>query len=100
MGVDGSYYADIKTPIGVKSGTLTLITNGEKLDGNMTDTDGHVANFHEGAWVKGNEFSCEFKMKVPFSSVLVVLNCRIEGDKCLGTAKTPFGLLDVDGTRV
>ena len=98
MSIDGNWNLTMKTPMGVKEGTMELTTDGNNLTGllhmpapisTMELIDGKV---------DGNTLT--FSAKVSVMPVKIEVTATVEGDNLVGEAKMGFmGKSTISGVR-
>lgn len=101
--VDGTYRAVLDTPLGRKTGTLTVACSG---DGRVSGTLAALGKRHP--LVCGAPRREGPSTVVPLSGRLSMLlqtvpftcDARFEGDRVTGTVRTPYGDVRIEGERV
>lgn len=96
--VDGTYEVKVDTPLGAKTGMVTLVSRGTVLDGNVEARG--LGKLSATGTVNGDAFEVEGSARVfPLGKVSYRINGRVEGDVLTATCSTNKGSLDIRGTR-
>ena len=99
MSIDGTYKITAETRTGNMEGTLTLVTDGEKLSGTMSG--GLMGTIDiSGGKVEGTRFSFAMTMKKFFKKIEISGSGKVDGDKISGEVKTSLGNSSYSGVRV
>jgi len=97
MSVDGTWNVTLQTPMGAQAGTLTFVTDGGVLTGEMSGAQGTLA-LEEGT-CDGNELSWTVNMTSPMP-IKVEATATVNGDAITGEAKLgAFGTATFEGSR-
>ena len=97
MAVDGNFDVEVKTPVGLQSGSLALAAHGDKLTGQLVTPKG-TSEITEGS-VTGDHVSFTAKIKTPMGRMKAHIEGDVDGDRFVGTAKLPLGLAQISGVR-
>jgi hypothetical protein len=97
MAVDGNFDVEVKTPVGLQSGSLTLAAQGDQLTGQLVTPKG-TSEITEGA-VTGDHVSFTAKIKTPMGRMRAHIEGDVDGDRFVGTAKLPLGIAEISGVR-
>lgn len=104
MGIDGIYRASLtKKQFGgasVKYGKLELKTKDGKLSGSMFPLSFWLESPFRGGSVKDNEFSFAVHFASPCQQYEMSVNGTVNGNMIQGTATTPLGEFELQGTRI
>lgn len=95
--IDGTYNVQVDTPLGPKSGTLTMHTDGGTLTGSLA-LGGQSGEFSDGT-VDGTEFRISGKQRVLMMPLDYQITGRVDGDTVSATAATNMGDMKLTGTR-
>lgn len=95
--ISGIYSIDLKTPLGVKKGELTLKENGSVLTGKMNALG--KENAIDPGTCEGNDFAFSGKLKTAVGLLAYECSGTVDGDTLVGVAKTKKGDLQLKGTR-
>lgn len=95
--ISGTYSINLKTPLGVKKGELTLEENSGVLTGRMNAL-GKENSIEPGTCV-GNDFTFSGKLKTAVGLLAYECSGTVDGDTLAGVAKTKKGDLQMKGTR-
>ena len=97
MSVDGTWNVTMQTPMGAQAGTLTFVTDGGTLTGEMGGAQGDLA-LEEGT-CDGNDLSWVVNMTSPMP-IKVEATATVDGDSISGEAKLgAFGTATFEGSR-
>jgi hypothetical protein len=96
--MNGTFKVSLSTPMGVKNGTISFLDNNGVLSGSLRAL-GKENPFRNGK-ANGNTFEFNGSLKIGFGEIEYVANGTITGDALLATAKTKFGLMKINGSRV
>ena len=97
MSVDGTFNTTTNTPMGTQTGTLTLVTQGDKLTGKLVGQAGEVV-IKDGS-VDGNSVAFKADITQPMALTLE-FTATVEGDSIDGDVKLgAFGNATFTGTR-
>jgi hypothetical protein len=94
--VQGKWHITIETPMGAKSGVLTLQVDGNRLDGSLSDGE-HHAQLEDGR-LDGNRLSWSAKVNKPMR-MKFKFNATLEGDRISGVARHLLGSATFVATR-
>lgn len=98
MSADGTWNTTINTPMGAQTGTLTLVTDGNALNGKMASPQGEL-ELVDGA-IDGETLTWKADVTSPMAMTLE-FNATVSGDEISGTVKLgAFGDASFSGTRV
>lgn len=98
MALDGTWNVTMVTPMGERSGTLELATDGDTLSGKWTGPQGTQA-FDKGS-VDGASFSWTSEVSGPAGAMEIQWEGQEDGDAIAGTLQFGnFGGGDFRGTR-
>ena len=97
MSIAGTYEVTVKTPVGEQNGLLTLIVEGNSLNGTLVNPKG--SSDFAGGTVNGNEVQFTTKIKTPMGKLKAQVTGKVEGDTFTGTAKLPLGSAQITGSR-
>ncbi len=96
MSADGSWNMTMNTPMGPQTGTLTLKTNGDVLEGIMGGAQGD-APLEDGK-VDGDNLT--WKITAAQMNMTIEFTATIDGDNITGEAELgSFGKATLEGTR-
>lgn len=96
--VQGKYVGTVKTPFGMKSGSVSLRVNGENLSGTI-EALGKVNTFTNGK-VVGDKFTFTGTLQVMFSKIDYKADGVVEGNTLKAIVKTSNGNFEIVGKRV
>jgi hypothetical protein len=85
MAVDGTYKIEIDTPIGKQEATLSLRTDGGKLNGTVASALGDM-NF-SGGTVSGDELMWIMEINSPLGDVKLDFKSRVTGSDISGEVR-------------
>jgi hypothetical protein len=97
MTAQGKWNVTIKTPVGDKTGVLTLAVDGTTLTGSLSDADHHVA-ISDGK-VQGNRLTWSASLSQPIA-MKFKFTAIVEADRISGVAKHFLGSARFSGSRV
>ena len=96
--IDGTYQAQVETPIGAKQGTLTLQQQSGALTGNLHVLGRDTAI--ENGVLEGDALSFSGTLSVPFIGALpFTFEGTSQNDEIHGTARTKMGEIAIAGKR-
>ena len=97
MSVAGTYKVQVKTPMGLQEGKMTLVVDGVSLKGTLENSTGSF-EFTDG---KAKENTVEFatKIKTPIGSLKASVIGVVRGNTFSGVVKLPIGSAQIDGIR-
>lgn len=95
--IDGTYAINIKTPMGLKKGELTLAGKDGVLTGKMVAL-GKENDINPGTY-DGDHFAFSGELKTAVGKLAYDLSGTVNGDELSGVAKTKKGDLTLKGTR-
>jgi hypothetical protein len=102
MSADGTWNVTLQTPLGARTGTLTLCVDGSALSGTWAGPQRSGA--FEGGSVEGEgdqALHWEMPVQAPIGSITVACTATVRGDVIEGHVKFgPFGGGRLSGTRV
>lgn len=96
--IDGTYQAQVETPIGAKQGTLTLQQQSAALTGvlHVLGSDTAIEN----GVLEGDALSFSGTLSVPFIGALpFTFEGTFQNDEIHGTARTKMGEIAIAGKR-
>ena len=97
MAVQGSYNLEVKTPVGVQEGRLTLVVDGHSLRGVLSSPKGESEL--DGGIVHGGHLAFTTKLRTPMGRMKAHIEGDVEGDRLTATAKLPLGVAHITGVR-
>lgn len=98
MAVDGTYKADMDSPMGTESFTLTLKTDGNSLSGSTVSSQG-TQEFDSGT-VDGNEFAFSIDFNGPTGQMQLDFQGAVNGDEISGQVQLgSYGPATFKGSR-
>lgn len=96
--IDGTYQAQVETPIGAKQGTLTLQQQSAALTGNLHVLGSDTAI--ENGVLEGDALSFSGTLSVPFIGALpFTFEGTFQNDEIHGTARTKMGEIAIAGKK-
>ena len=95
--VDGTYSVKVRTPMGVKRGTIRLESSEGRLSGAM-EALGSRTEF-DGGTVEGDDIRFAGSLKTPMGLLRFDFEGTADGSSLSGTASTTKGVLSISGTR-
>jgi hypothetical protein len=95
--VEGKWNITLKTPMGDKSGVLTLSVAGNTLTGSLSDAEHHVV-LSDGK-ITGNRLSWSAKITKPMN-LNFKFTAVVEENRISGSARHMLGTATFTGTRV
>ena len=100
MAVDGTYNIAISTPMGSRTVTVTLKTDGDALSGSIKG-EGYEGKEIDGGKVSGNEVSCEVTIPSPMGGdITLSFSGAVNGDEISGDVQLgSYGTNSFSGTR-
>lgn len=97
--LDGTYEIVAKTPMGDKSGTLTLQSSGEALSAHISVPG--LGKYDADGTANDDRFAFSGQMKIfLMGKVSYDITGSVDGDALKATCKTSKGSLNITGTRV
>ena len=97
MSVAGTYAVEVKTPVGVQEGSLTLRVVNGALEGSLSNAQG--ATEFAGGSVGDNEVSFATRIRTPMGKLKAQVTGTVDGDTFTGRARLPLGTAEIHGTR-
>ena len=98
MAVDGTYNIGVDTPMGTRTGKLTLKTDGGSLSGTYTTEEGENS-FQDGT-VSGEEVEFSVQISTPMGKFNLGFKGTVSGDAISGQVQLgDFGSSTFKGTR-
>jgi hypothetical protein len=94
--ISGKWQVTLKTPVGDKSGVLTLKAEGSTLSGSLSDGEHHAAI--EGGRVEGNHLSWTAQIEKPMR-LKFKFTAEVAEDRIRGEAKHMLGTATFEGRR-
>jgi hypothetical protein len=94
--VEGKWNITLKTPMGDKSGVLSLSVAGDALTGSLSDAEHHVV-LSDGK-VQGNRLSWSAKITKPMN-LKFKFTALVEENRISGSARHLLGTATFTGTR-
>ena len=98
MSLDGRYRVEVKTPVGVQEGCLTLRVEGNTVSG-VLDTPKGSSEF-TGGTASGNDVTFDAKIRTPMGRMKAHVMGSVTGNEFTGTAKLPLGTAQIHGVRI
>lgn len=95
--ITGTYFINLKTPLGIKKGELTLEENGGTLTGKMNALG--KENPIEPGVCEGDSFTFSGSLKTAVGKLDYTCSGTVEGNALNGVAKTKKGDLTLKGIR-
>ena len=95
--LDGTYNVSLKTPIGPINGIITLITNGNNVQG-IIETMGIKNNFN-GTKISNDKCTFQGSFNTPMGNIAYNATCSVTGDNLELEASTSQGNIKISGTR-
>ncbi|UCD09735.1 MAG: hypothetical protein JSU79_03570 [Dehalococcoidales bacterium] len=98
MGVDGNYTVEINSPVGTRTASLLLRTDGNSLNGTLFEEQGeHIL---EDGKVSDNEFSFNVRAGTPMGEIKLNIQGSVNGDIVSGDVQIgDFGSFTFKGNR-
>lgn len=96
--MDGLYQLSVKTPMGVITGNLKLITNGKNLSG-YVEVMGNKNEFNNGS-VNGNKFSISGILKTRLKNINYNVDGEVINNNINLYAKTNMGNFNLQGKKI
>jgi hypothetical protein len=96
--MNGTFKVSLSTPMGLKSGTISSVDENGVLSGSLHAL-GSENSFRNGK-TSGNTFEFTGALKMGFGKIEYDAKGTITGDILQATAKTKFGMMKINGTRV
>jgi hypothetical protein len=97
MSADGSWNTTMNTPMGAQNATLTLVSDGNALTGNMSGPQGEM-ELEDGA-IDGDTLTWKASITTPMAMTLE-FTASVSGDEISGSVKLgAFGDATFSGTR-
>lgn len=98
MAVDGSYNIEMESPMGKRSGKLTLKTDGNSLSGSYAGAQGEQS--FEGGTVSGDDVEWSMQVSGPMGQIKLDFKGSVTGDEISGQVQLgSFGSATFKGTR-
>ena len=98
MAVDGSYNVEMNSPMGTRTGSLILNTDGNSLTGTVYDEQGE--HTLEDGKVAGDEFSFNLPVSTPMGEIKLSFKGSLSGDTVSGDVQIgDFGSYTFKGSR-
>ena len=98
MAVNGTYNIEVDTPMGKRTGKLTLKTDRGSLSGTYTSEEGENS-FKDGT-VSGEEIAFSMKVNAPMGEIALDFKGTMSGDAISGQVQLgDFGSATFKGTR-
>jgi len=98
MAVDGTYNINLETPMGKRTGKLTLKTDGGSLSGTFAAEGGE--NTFAGGTVSGEEIAFMVEVSTPMGQIKLDFKGTVSGDAISGQVQAgEFGSFPFNGTR-
>lgn len=98
MAVDGSYNVEMNSPMGTRTGSLILKTDGDSLTGTVSDEQGE--HTLEDGEVSNDEFSFNLRVSTPMGDINLSFKGSVSSDTISGDVQIgDFGLFDFKGSR-
>ena len=96
--LDGKYKTSLKTPIGKIDGTITLITNGNNVEG-IIETMG-MKNKFNGSKISSDQCKFTGNLSSPIGQISYNATCSVFNDNLELDANTPQGNIKINGIRI
>jgi len=98
MAIDGTYNIDMESPMGKRTGKLTLKTDGSSLSGSYAGERGEQA--FEGGTVEGDGVAWSIQMSGPMGQIQLDFEGAVSGDEISGQVQLgSYGSATFKGTR-
>lgn len=96
--LDGKYKATVNTPLGNINGTITLVSNGNNVQG-ILETMGMKNDFY-GAKISNN--TCKFigDLSTPIGKFNYTATCTVNGNNLEVSAISGKNTFKINGTRI
>lgn len=96
--LEGKYSSSLNTPMGAINGTITLMNNGNNIQG-ILETMGMKNNFRG---IKTKENECNFKgnFNTPLGNIEYVATCVVKDNNLELMASTNKGKFKIMGKRI
>ena len=95
--IDGNYDIIMKTPVGPKSGELSIVTENDFASGTLNIL-GSINVFTKGQ-IKGNRCSFSGEIKTAMEKVAYVAECVFDNGQLTALAKTAKGDMPITGIK-
>lgn len=96
--LEGTFKATVKTPMGAQEVVFAYHVEGAALAGTVT-VAGEKVEVEQGRATEDG-FAHQYRFRTIIGSVRVQVAGRLDGDRILGTLKTPLGSIPFEATRV
>lgn len=96
--LDGKYRISLKTPLGAMKGTITLISNGNNVQG-ILEMMGSKNNFN-GSKIADDKCRFNGNLNTPMGNLNYDAICSVSGSTLELDAKTPAGSIKILGDRL
>ena len=96
--MNGTFKISLATPMGRKNGTISLAEEDGALVGSLRAL-GHENPIKNGK-VSGNNFEFSGALKTGFGKIEYSAVGMINGDILTANAKTKYGIMKINGTRI
>ena len=97
--IDGTYFVEVDTPLGRKSGTVDLVTHGDVLEACVKAPI--IGKQEATGTVDGDAFSAEGSLKIPFKGTLnYTITGEVNDDIVTAQFKSDKGNLTLIGARM
>ena len=96
--LDGKYASSLNTPMGAINGTITLITNGNNVQGTI-ETMG-MKNQFQGMKTKENECAFKGNFNTPLGNIQYTATCTVNNNALELMANTNKGSFKLMGKRM
>ncbi|MCI8481574.1 MAG: hypothetical protein HFJ27_00280 [Clostridia bacterium] len=96
--LDGKYASSLNTPMGAINGTITLMSNGNNVQG-VIEVMG-MRNQFRGMKTKENECSFKGNFNTPMGNIDYTASCTVNGNMLELMANTNKGNFKIQGKRI
>jgi hypothetical protein len=98
MSIDGTYSLEMNTPMGTRTATLIMKTEGGSLSGTFSDEQGE--NTLKDGSITGEEFTFMVEVNTPMGQISLNFNGSVSNNSISGQVQTgQFGSFPYKGTR-
>jgi hypothetical protein len=97
MSVQGTYTLEVKTPVGMQQGRLSLVVKGQSLSGVLSSPKGDSE--FDGGTVRGGHVEFTAKLRTPMGRMKAHIEGDVVGDRLTATARLPLGTAQIAGVR-
>ena len=96
--LDGKYNVSLNTPLGAINGTITLICNGNNVQG-IIETMG-MKNSFNGSKIYNDKCKFTGSLNTPIGNITYNATCSISNDVLTLEASTPQGNFKITGKKI